>query len=214
MRASFMVLSLLMVVARPIRAQSEMQPRHRSVLGVMAHALGGALIGSWAGYVTSQVAWSDWREGTGRGAYRVRFSATGAALGLFVGTFIGSRGTEATAPLPLERVVVPPITPGPITEDEIRASSARTLTELLRRLRPQWLRSRGRDVLRPNDDPLAAQGVRVYLNGELLGGLSTLDQVSIDSVTGVQFFDATAATLRWGAGHRDGAILLTTRHAS
>jgi hypothetical protein len=44
----------------------------------------------------------------------------------------------------------------------------------------------------------------------LLGGLDTLDEVSIDAVTGVQFFDAAAAVLRWGAGNEDGAILLST----
>ena len=99
----------------------------------------------------------------------------------------------------------------PITADEINSSSARTVTELVRQLRPQWLRSRGTDVLRPNVDPTEAHGVRVYLNDGLLGGLDALDQVSIDAVTRVEFFDVGPAVLRWGAGNEDGAILLTTR---
>lgn len=207
-RACVLVLPLLGAV--PMWAQTAPQPRHRSVLHVAAHAAGGALLGGWSGYVASQVAWSDWRDGAGRGAQRIRFSVTGATLGLLAGALIGGRGTRA-GPAPAQRPqVAPPIITGPISADEIHASSARTVTELLRQLRPQWLRSRGTDVLRGNADPLAAHGVRVYLNGGLLGGLNTLDQVSTDAITGVQFLDAAAATLRWGAGHPDGAILLTT----
>ncbi len=209
MRA-FFALSLLAAAALPASAQTAPQPRHRSLLRVAAHAAGGALIGGWAGYVTSQVAWSDWQDGAGRSAQRIRFSATGAALGLLAGVMIGRGGTQAVPPPAQGPRLAPQIT-RPITADEIRASSARTVTELLRALRPQWLRSRGVDVLRPNEDPLAAHGVRVYLNGELLGGLEALDQVSIDAVTGVEFFAAAAAILRWGAGNGDGAILFTTR---
>ena len=69
------------------------------------------------------------------------------------------------------------------------------------------------DVLRVGGNPPAANGVQVYLDGELLGGLSTLDQVSIDLVTGIQFIDPGPAVLRWGAGNEDGAILLTTQEA-
>lgn len=135
---------------------------------------------------------------------------TGAALGLVAGVMVGRRARGA-APVPGERPSVAPLpNTGPITAEEIRTASAPSVTELVRARRPQWLRSRGADVLRPSRDPLASSGVRVYLNGGLLGGLETLDQVSVYAVTRVEFFDAAAAILRWGAGHNDGAILLTT----
>lgn len=204
------ILPLLAVGAVQVSAQAPPRPAHRSPLRIVAHAAGGALLGSWAGFVTSQVAWSDWRDGAGRRAQRIRFSVTGAALGLLAGTLMGTRSNK-DGPAPVRRPKVQrPIAAGPITADEIRASAARSVSELLRALRPLWLRSRGEDVLRPNSDPLAAHGVRVYLNGGLLGGLDALDQVSIYSIMGVQFFDAAAAILRWGAGNDDGAILLTT----
>ena len=219
------ILPFLAVGAVQVSAQAPPPPARRSLLLVVAHAAGGALVGSWAGYVTAQVAWSDWRGGAGRSAQRIRFSVTGAALGLLAGTLVGTRGKkDGPAPVRMPRVQRPSAA-GPITTDEIRASSARTVTELLRALRPLWLRSRGADVLRPDlppvgdsptsgavlaDDPRAASGVRVYLNGTLLGGLDALDQVSIHSITGVQFFAAAAATLRWGAGNEDGAIVLST----
>ncbi len=208
LRAWLLVPPLLAAVASSAAAQAAPEPRHQSVLRLVAHAAGGAVLGSWTGYMASQVTWSDWRDGAGRGAYRIRFAVTGATLGLLAGAVIG-RHRAGPEPGRAPRVV-PFVNTRPITAEEIRASSARSVTELLRTLRPQWLRSRGTDVLRPSADPLAAPGVRVYLNGGLLGGLETLDQVSIDAITGVQFFDTAAATLRWGAGNDDGAILLLT----
>lgn len=208
--AVFMLVVLTCGCAQTAMVDTAPAPR-RSALRVVAHAVGGAVVGGWAGYMTSQIAWSDWRQEPGRGAQRVRFTITGAAVGSVMGALIGNHGHHAAVDLTPQ----PPVRPlapaaGPITEDQIRASSARTVTELLRRLRPQWLRMRGRDVLRTGADPHAAQGVRVYMNGELLGGLSTLDQVSIDTVTRVEFLDPGSAVLRWGAGNEDGAILLST----
>jgi hypothetical protein len=179
-----------------------------SLVHVALYTVSGAIVGGWAGYVGAQVAWSDWRDTPGRSDQRLRFSVAGAAIGLVAGFLIGSRA-PAAAPLvppasaPVRRV---------ITEEEIRASAARSLTQLVRERRPQWLRARGVDVLpvAPSSDPLEAAGVRVYLNGELLGGLDTLDEVSIDAVTRVEFLEAAAAVIRWGAGNEDGAILLTT----
>lgn len=171
----------------------------------MIYGAGGAILGGWAGFMASQIAWSDWRDGPGRSAQRVRFSLVGAAVGLVAGTLVGRRPqAEPAAPsvrLGPER--------GPITEAEIRASSARTLTQLLHELRPEWLHNRGVNVL-VQGVPVRLSGVRVYLDGQLLGGLDTLDEVPIDAVTGVQFYDAGAAVLRWGAGNEDGAILLST----
>jgi len=215
-RFCLLILPLLAAGALPVTAQDPPQRMHNSPLRVAAHAVGGVLLGSWAGFVTSQVAWSDWNDRTGRSAQRIRFSVTGAAVGLLAGTLLGTHRNKGV-PAPKrerERLVQRPMATGPITAEELRASPARTITELLRILRPLWLRSRGQDVLHPDPpegyDPRTTSGVRVYMNGTLLGGLDALDQVSIHSIMGVQFFDAAAASLRWGAGNEDGAILLTT----
>jgi hypothetical protein len=208
-RVGVLFLSALLLVTPQLIAQDG-PSRHRSVFHVAAYAVGGTLLGAWSGYMASQISWSDWQDRAGRNSQRVRLSALGAGLGLIAGTLIGARRVEV-GPVRQPRPAVTPLLSGPINEEEIRASSARTLTELLRERRPQWLRSRGVDVLQPNIDPLESHGVRVYLNDGLLGGLETLDQVSIYSITGVQFFDTAAAILRWGAGNDDGAILLTSR---
>jgi hypothetical protein len=219
MRVCFLVVPLLAAGVVPVSAQDVPQPQHASLLHVAAHAAGGALLGGWSGYMVAQVSWSDWQYPAGRTAQRIRFSVTGAALGALAGVMI-ARSAPGGAPAPGARPRVEPVTNrSSITAEEIRTSSARTPTELLRALRPQWLRSRGLDMLRVgtdsllNEDPLTARGVRVYLNGGLLGGLEALDQVSLYTLTGVQFLGAAAATLRWGAGHNDGAILLLTSAA-
>ena len=192
--------------ATPAFASPSSPSADHSALHVALYTVGGAIVGGWAGYVGAQVAWSDWRDAPGRSNQRLRFSVAGAAIGLVAGVLIGSH-TPAAAPS-----VPPASTPAQraITEEEIRASAARSLSQLLRERRPQWLRSRGVDVLTPSRDAVQAPGVRVYLNGELLGGLDTLDEVSIDAVTRIEFLEAAAAMLRWGAGNGDGAILLRT----
>jgi hypothetical protein len=195
----------------PERATSSFAPSsppsaHRSFAHVSLYTVGGAIVGGWAGFVGAQVVWSDWRDDPGRRDQRVRFSVAGAAIGLVAGLVIGTRGPAVVSSMP----AVSGPTRQAISEEEIRSSGARSLWQLLSEMRPQWLRSRGVDVLAPRPDPLKTSGVRVYLNGELLGGLDTLDEVMIDAVTRIEFLDATAAVLRWGAGNDDGAILLTT----
>lgn len=217
MRVPFVVLALALAGSEPARAQAAPRPGGLSPLRILGYAMGGAVIGSWTGYVASQVTWSDWSDANGRSAHRVRFSVGGAALGLVVGAVMGSRRTGVAPAVPLAPPrLAPPLPNRSITEDDIRRSSARSITELIRRLRPQWLRTRGRDVLQLDSlhlgrDPLAAQGVRVYLNGSLLGGLDALNEVAVDALTGVAFLDSNAAVLRFGTGNEDGAILLTTR---
>lgn len=216
-RSHRLVVSILAMLtcacAHAVDLQTAPAPR-RPVLRVVAHAVGGAVVGSWAGYLASQVAWSDWRQDPGRGAQRVRFTVAGGAVGLLMGALIGHQGHQQVLAEPLLSAPVERLAPGgPITTDEIRASSARTLTELLRRLRPQWLRTRGQDVVRSGADQPARHGLQVYLNGHLLGGLNSLEQVSIDTVTGVEFIEPGAAVLRWGVGNEDGAILISTYEA-
>jgi hypothetical protein len=214
MRVPLLVLALALAGSGPARAQAALRSRGPSPLRILGYAVGGAAVGSWAGYVASQVTWSDWSNSEGKSAHRIRFAVAGAAVGLAAGVVMGIHRTGPTVLAPPH--LAPPLLNRPITEQEIRNSHTRRVTELIRSLRPQWLRARGRDVLQLDSlhlgqDPLAARGVRVYLNGNLLGGLDALDQIAVDALTGVSFLEASAAVLRFGAGNEDGAILLTTR---
>lgn len=220
MRVFILVLLLLASSGRGLLAQIPEKPAasavpdiadtrdHHPVVRVVLWAVGGAIVGGWTGYVASQVARSDWSDASGRGALRLRFSLAGAGLGLIGGFFAGHRAPARSLP-PVWRPT--DVRDGPIAEQEIRASMARSVRELLREKRPQWLRERGVDVLQPRSDPLSeTRGRHVYLNGQLLGGLQAIDDVPIDVVIRIEFLDAGAAVSRWGAGNEDGAILLTT----
>lgn len=196
-----------------IPAPAAMRGSGPSALHVVLFATGGTVVGGWTGFVASQVVWSDWRNEPGRRAIRTRYSIVGAAVGLLAGVLIGSHSKSKPAPRLGPLAPDPASVDAPITAEQIRKSSARTIRELLLEMRPRWLHSRGLDVIRESNEPDQPRGIRVYLNGYLLGGLDAIDGVSIDTVTEIRFFEPAAATVRWGAGNEDGAILLSTSPA-
>jgi hypothetical protein len=94
--------------------------------------------------------------------------------------------------------------------DERALSSVERLNvyEAIRRLKPTWLTGRGQSTLA---EP-GREAIRVYLDGMPNGDVSTLARVPVRNVGRIQFLDARTATLRFGTGHADGAILVSTRH--
>ena len=92
-----------------------------------------------------------------------------------------------------------------LTVQDIEARHAPNAYELIRALRPGWLRgARGASGLR------GAQVV-VYRDGMRMGGPSVLRDINPESISEIRFFDATDATQRWGTDHGAGAIFVTTR---
>lgn len=107
----------------------------------------------------------------------------------------------------------PPVQPRPGARNVLRESDLASLDRLnafqaLRRLRPQWLSTRGQSVLLAPD----REAVVVYLDGVLLGNPNTLRRVPVRTVGEIRHLSASQATLRLGGGHPAGAILVTTRH--
>jgi hypothetical protein len=51
----------------------------------------------------------------------------------------------------------------------------------------------------------------VYLDATSLGGRETLRNIMTDEIESIQFLDARRATLRFGSGHVNGAIVITAR---
>ena len=105
-----------------------------------------------------------------------------------------------------------------ITTEEIGKSGAQNAYDLITSLRPNWLNTRGEHSFR---ETARTQGrsevvtpglpmVVVYLDNARLGGVETLRQVLVPALTSIQYFDAKAATFKWGAGHSHGAILVST----
>lgn len=90
--------------------------------------------------------------------------------------------------------------------DEIRGTAAATAYDAVSRLRPQWLRPRGRVSYR---DP-AGGDVVVYLDGVRHGGPESLRTIPADAVRHIEHLDSREATSRFGTGHVGGAILVRT----
>jgi hypothetical protein len=206
--------------AAPALAPEASRGKGRASAGRAAVSmLGGALIGAGAGFLTSQVAWSDWDKSSNSEfkSRRLGFTLGGSALGALTGLVLG-RGTGGTdayqgrvAPPPASRASV-------ITEEEVRASTATNLYQLVQALRPLWLRRDGRggqtNSDKPDDPSVAisavAGGVKVYVERGVVGDIFALRQIAVTDVTSLEFLDAAAATYRLGPGNPAGAIIVHT----
>jgi hypothetical protein len=92
-----------------------------------------------------------------------------------------------------------------ISREQIIESHQNNAYDVVRALRPGWLRKRGIQSINFEGD------IVVYLDTNRLGGPESLRQISAESVAYIQFFDAATATQRWGIDHGHGAILVSSR---
>lgn len=91
-----------------------------------------------------------------------------------------------------------------ISTEEVKASGAENAYDAIQSLRSVWLtRKRGEQSFGPTD-------VVVYYNNARMGGSESLRQISMGPVTWIRYFDARAAQYRFGSGHTQGAILVST----
>jgi hypothetical protein len=164
-------------------------------------ALGGALIGMGVGYFASQVALSDWSEGSGK--HKIRrplWAGVGGGLGFALGFSFplsgggGPPGVGGVGGVGNDRSF--------ITADQIREISATDALEAVQALRPEWLIQRGQeDFYDPEGD-----NIRVYLDEIDIGGIEALAGLTSLTIASIRFIDAAHATARWGAGHTQGVI--------
>jgi hypothetical protein len=91
-----------------------------------------------------------------------------------------------------------------ITRTEIEEQGSSSVFDLIQKIRPNWLNVRHTSFTQDTN-------VWVYLDGTRMGGPEALRQVSTPDVEKLEFLDARRATARFGSGHVNGAILITTR---
>ena len=87
-------------------------------------------------------------------------------------------------------------TPNEITPAEIAAADVRSAYELVERLRPVWLRSRGERSLRLPTE------IVIYQNETMLGGIETLRALPIEMVHSMRLLDSAEAGRLTGLGSR------------
>jgi hypothetical protein len=177
------------------------------------------------------VAWSDWDKSSNSEfkSRRLSFTLGGSALGAITGLVLGGRMSGENPALPAGRVPLASSS-SVITEEEVRASTAQSLYQLVQELRPLWLRREGASghtnpipvvesppsdrpaassappVSSANDDP----GVRVYVERGFVGDIFSLRQIAVADVTSLEFLDVATATYRLGQGNTSGAIVVHT----
>jgi hypothetical protein len=91
--------------------------------------------------------------------------------------------------------------PNVITHEQIAPLNVAHASDAIRRLRPNWLRSRaGID-----EEPV------VYVDAARRGGIRVLSMISAELIEDMRYLSGPDATTRLGTGHRGGAIMIRTR---
>ena len=117
-----------------------------------------------------------------------------------------AQDTASTTPTPDKRIRRDPAI---ITQEEITAEGgdARNLLEVVQRLRPFWINpTRGRSSIN-----LGTSEPVVYINNARQGSPSVLQQYSAAGIREIRHLRGTEASMRFGSGHENGAILLIMR---
>jgi hypothetical protein len=121
-------------------------------------------------------------------------------------------GAPAGAPAaadPIARAVRPRYRREVLTEQEIAATNVTShALDLVRRLRPEWLRNRGSSDQPDND---GSREVQVWYNGRQLGNTDTLREISTSQVIEMRWVDPIQARSMYGPGNGRGVISITGR---
>lgn len=165
--------------------------------------LAGAALGAGAGFFASQVGQSDWEEVPGRHEAN---RGLWAALG-------GGAGFVAGFSFPLSATGGPPRSRGMsggrsvITEAELRGTSADNAYDVVRLLRPEWLKTRPPDQL----GEVQNETVTVYRDDFREGGVGALRRFHVQNIASIRFIPPAVAVSRWGTGHVMGVIQVIQR---
>ena len=92
-----------------------------------------------------------------------------------------------------------------LTIEEITRTGSQDAYSAVQMLRPQWLTKRGTSSVN------LTETIKVYLDGNLMGGPEFLRQIPTNSINNIRHLDGLEATQRYGLDHGVGAILVFTR---
>ncbi len=92
-----------------------------------------------------------------------------------------------------------------LTRSDFEANHFHTAYEAVEALRGNWLLARTNSAVTP-----FANEVQVYMDNVRLGTTSELQTIAIQSVAYIRHYDANEATARWGLGHTQGVIFVST----
>lgn len=91
-----------------------------------------------------------------------------------------------------------------ITLEEIEAAHQPDLFDVVRALRPNWLRPYSATVQNGQDT-----GVSVYVDNQRVGGVEVLRDMTSTTATGLRYYSPSEAQSRFGLGNLQGVIQVT-----
>ena len=94
-----------------------------------------------------------------------------------------------------------------ITEEEIEASNASNVYDLVASLRGEYLKDRGKISIKTE----AREKAVVFLNGQEYGILESMRNIPIGRITEVRYISGIDAVNRYGAQYGGGIIMLVSR---
>lgn len=99
--------------------------------------------------------------------------------------------------------------PNVITQDELAGPdmAAQSVYDVIRRLRPNFLASRGGQVYSPQGDPESGQ-VHVSIDGSSLLPVDELKRLHVSGVVEIQFLSPAQAMQRFGGRAKQGPVIL------
>jgi|SRR5688572_3656525 len=92
-----------------------------------------------------------------------------------------------------------------LTMEEITRAGSQDAYTAVQALRPHWLTKRGVSSVN------LSETIKIYLDGNLMGGPEFLRQITTNSISTIRHLDGLEATQRYGLDHGVGAILVFTR---
>ena len=95
-----------------------------------------------------------------------------------------------------------------ITQDEIDASSASNVYDLIAQVRGDYLKDRGKVSIRTNQREKAV----VFLNDQEYGVLETMRNIPLGRVSEIRYYPGTDAVNRFGAQYGGGVVMLVSRN--
>jgi hypothetical protein len=131
-----------------------------------------------------------------------RVQSPPAGSGSAGGTGEGIEGLDTPRPLSWKSGKDPD---GALTAHDLEGSQFHDAYSLVRAVRPDWLRMRGRGSI------LLHEEVRVYRDGVLYGGPASLQYILTDQIERIERLSGIEATQYYGTSNGSGVIAVFTR---
>ena len=97
-----------------------------------------------------------------------------------------------------------------LTGADIAAVNVSDLYDVIHRIRPNYLRARGQ-VSADTSQTSASAFANVYLDGQLLGDVSSLHNVVASQVKEVHYYEPAQGGIKFGTQNRNGVIEVLTK---